>query len=100
MPVEYGIANIIIVALMELDLCDWLPTNILEKIAVVPPPEDGVGADFCYCLEDSNGNFSIANMYHNLCAFHEEDYEGIWQKIWKIKVPRGFISLLPLWGFH
>jgi ribonuclease HI len=33
------------------------------------------------------GNFSIANMYHNLCDFNSEEVDLIWSKVWKLKVP-------------
>jgi len=33
----------------------WLPTYIINKIAALPPPNDSVGADVRYCMENSVG---------------------------------------------
>jgi len=71
---------------MEL-LHGWLPTYIINKIAVLPPPNDNAGADVRYCLENSVGEIVIKEMYNDLCGFDDGyGYDLHWKKIWKLQV--------------
>jgi len=78
---EFGMWN------MEL-LHGWLPTYIINKIAVLPPPNDSAGADVRYCMENSVGEIVIKEMYNDLCGFDDDyGYDLHWKKIWKLHVP-------------
>ncbi|CAJ2632916.1 unnamed protein product [Trifolium pratense] len=66
-------------------LATCLPVSLLRKIAAIPPPEESVGADSAYCMEDTAGNFSISAVYHALCRFDDGNGAVNWKHIWKIK---------------
>ncbi|WJX57449.1 hypothetical protein P8452_43012 [Trifolium repens] len=53
----------------------WLPKHVIERIAVLPPPSDSVGADVQICIENTARKIMIANMYKALCGFDDDDYE-------------------------
>jgi hypothetical protein len=64
-------------------LANWLPASIMNKIVVIPPPEDTAGADVWKMVR--NCRFSISKIYHTLCHFDEINVDSIWKKIWKVK---------------
>jgi hypothetical protein len=65
---------------------DWLPVNILRKILAIHPPDDTNGEDARLWPEGKWGAFTASSAYHLLCDYSTSPLDGIWNKIWKLKV--------------
>jgi ribonuclease HI len=78
-------------------LHNWLPDDILKKIAAVAPPSIDHGPDERVLAGCSSENFSVAGMYTALSDYHGDDENTSWRRIWKLHVPervRTFIWLM------
>jgi hypothetical protein len=62
-------------------LKNWLPANILKKIAAVTPPSDEHGSDERIMPGCSNNNFSVAGMYMYISGYQGESKNMIWRRI-------------------
>lgn len=68
-------------------LRDVLPSDILDRLAdVTVSEEEDENNDMYWWLEDSR-NFSVAPAYYNITGSANEKEEGIWDLIWRTKVP-------------
>jgi hypothetical protein len=62
-------------------LNNFLLSDILNRIAVVPPPDMHSGPDVKCCLDKDHGNLSIADMYRALCNFENDNHVDMWKRI-------------------
>ncbi|CAJ2658831.1 uncharacterized protein LOC123896880 [Trifolium pratense] len=72
----------------------WIPADCCKKIAAILPPNDDYGGDERVSIGGSTQQFSVANIYNNLCGFNEKDVNTIWMKIWRLKVPERVRTLI------
>ncbi|GAU43243.1 hypothetical protein TSUD_241340 [Trifolium subterraneum] len=78
-------------------LRDWLPEDIMHRIAAISPPSDDGGNDCRRLNMKANGGISVSSMYKHLCNFDVNDDVNDWKDIWRLKVPervRTFIWLM------
>ncbi|KAK2394949.1 hypothetical protein QL285_056723 [Trifolium repens] len=78
-------------------MLDWMPSNIINKIAAVPVPSDENGCDQHACFGGNNVNFSVTVMYEQLCHLDRQNSDTVWRSVWKLHVTervRCFIWLL------
>ncbi|GAU31911.1 hypothetical protein TSUD_270960 [Trifolium subterraneum] len=68
-------------------LDDWLPIHLKNKVAAILPPDMNNGSDERIGVGGKKCNFSISNMYHNLCSFNKRNVNPMWCKVWKLQVP-------------
>ncbi|GAU12817.1 hypothetical protein TSUD_73040 [Trifolium subterraneum] len=65
----------------------WIPENIMNKIAAIPPPCEENGSDEPVGICNNSNGFSVTNMYEQLCGIVRENVESNWIKVWKLNVP-------------
>ncbi|GAU38338.1 hypothetical protein TSUD_61990 [Trifolium subterraneum] len=61
--------------------------KVFELIAAILPPKEDYSTDERISIGGNKIGFSVAGMYKNLCAIHDEDGDSVWKKAWQIKVP-------------
>jgi hypothetical protein len=66
---------------------NWLPAEIMYKIATALPPDDSAGDDKQQWQGNSAKAFSITNIYHDICGFNQRDSDDKWKRVWKLKTP-------------
>jgi ribonuclease HI len=75
----------------------WIPSNILNKIAAIPPPCEENGSDEPVGICSNNNGYSVTAMYEQLRGIVKANSDPVWSKVWKLNVPervRCFIWLL------
>ncbi|GAU13938.1 hypothetical protein TSUD_262650 [Trifolium subterraneum] len=76
----------------------WIPENIMNKIAAIPPPCEENGSDEPVGICSNSNGFSVTIMYEQLCGIVRDNVESNnWIKVWKLNVPervRCFVWLL------
>lgn len=78
-------------------ITNWIPLDIQTKMITTLPPNYNNNLDMRYCMDNSMGRFSIADMYHAVCKFSRVEEDNAWSKIWKLKDPktvRAFVWLI------
>jgi hypothetical protein len=78
-------------------LVPWLPASIINRIYAVMPPNSTAAPDQRAWIGNRAANFSIASAYMLSCRFNDDDWNTVWVRIWKLKVPervRSFIWLV------
>ncbi|CAJ2675557.1 unnamed protein product [Trifolium pratense] len=78
-------------------LVEWMPSNIMNKIAAIPIPNDANGRDTNAGFGGSSSVFSVSAMYEQLCNFDSQNCDTLWQSVWKLHVAervRCFVWLL------
>jgi hypothetical protein len=66
---------------------NWLPAEIMYKIATILPPDDSAGDDKQQWQGNSAKAFSITNIYHDICGFNQRDSDDKWKRVWKLNTP-------------
>ncbi|GAU27884.1 hypothetical protein TSUD_159780 [Trifolium subterraneum] len=67
-------------------LKNWMPDNLIKKIAAILPPKDDYDIDEMIIAGGNKVEYFVANMYNNLCGFDHEEASANWSKIWKLQV--------------
>jgi hypothetical protein len=75
-------------------LTNWIPEEIIRKIAAIPPPNDEYGNDERVGIGGNLCGFSVADMYNILCDYHGEANNSLWNYIWRLKVPERIHTLV------
>jgi ribonuclease HI len=79
------------------NLINWLPANLLNLLAAIPPPRDANGKDISFWANDNHGQFTVSSAYELIMDYDPCADENVWKTIWKLQVPervRCFIWLL------
>ncbi|KAK8512698.1 hypothetical protein V6N12_030114 [Hibiscus sabdariffa] len=66
----------------------WLPTEILDSIATVPPPATHYGADTPGWRWSDKREFSVGSAYSVLMGVEAQDRNPKWREVWSLKVPQ------------
>jgi hypothetical protein len=75
-------------------ISNWIPEEILRKIAAISPPREEYGDDERVGIGGNSCGYSVANMYNNLCGYHGEDDNSLWNNVWRLKVPERVRTLV------
>ncbi|KAK8658618.1 hypothetical protein V6N13_036821 [Hibiscus sabdariffa] len=66
----------------------WLPTEILDSIATVPPSAAHYGADTPGWRWSDKREFSVGSAYSVLMGTEAQDRNSKWREVWSLKVPQ------------
>ncbi|KAK9029785.1 hypothetical protein V6N11_026887 [Hibiscus sabdariffa] len=66
----------------------WLPTEILDSIATVPPPATHYGADTPGWRWSDKREFSVGSTYSVLMGAEAQNRNPICKEVWSLKVPQ------------
>jgi hypothetical protein len=67
-------------------LGDWMPTEIQNKIAAIPPPSAENESDERVVIGGNRSDFAVSVMYDLLCNLNDHEMDAMWKQIWKLNV--------------
>jgi hypothetical protein len=67
-------------------LVDWMPTDIQNKMAAIPPLSAENGSDERVGIGGNRTGFAVSVMYDLLCNLNGHETDAVWKKIWRLNV--------------
>ncbi|MBA0781045.1 hypothetical protein Gotri_002005 [Gossypium trilobum] len=65
----------------------YVGRDVLEYIAICPPPFDVAGRDNCLWRPHKAGKFSVKATYNSLVQMDDQARASVWSGIWKTNLP-------------
>ncbi|KAF7836148.1 ribonuclease H [Senna tora] len=76
-------------------LCRTLPSNLVNKVVEIIPPDPNLGPDHVRWEDGKDGVFSISSEYYKIMGIHKKESSLFWTTLWKCKIQER--SKLTLW---